>query len=53
MAGRARAEVESRWDMAVITAKLVEEYRMLVEEKRRNAMAALPLPASPPLAPGC
>ena len=34
MAKRARAEVEGRWDMATITAKLVEGYREMVKEKR-------------------
>ena len=34
MAARARAEVEENWDMAVITRRLVDEYRVLVEEKR-------------------
>jgi glycosyltransferase involved in cell wall biosynthesis len=34
MATRARAEVEAHWDMAAITAKLVESYRRLVKEKR-------------------
>ena len=28
MAARARAEVEANWDMAAITRKLVEEYRV-------------------------
>lgn len=34
MAERARAEVESQWDMAAITRRLVEGYRDLVKEKR-------------------
>jgi glycosyltransferase involved in cell wall biosynthesis len=34
MASRARVEVEQNWDMAVITRRLVEEYRVLVKEKR-------------------
>jgi hypothetical protein len=34
MASRARAEVEKNWDMAAITRKLVDEYRVLVKEKR-------------------
>ena len=34
MARRARAEVETNWDMAAITARLVESYRALWEEKR-------------------
>ena len=35
MAARARAEVESNWDMAAITAKLVDGYREMVQEKRK------------------
>jgi O-antigen biosynthesis protein len=35
MAARARREVEANWDMAAITARLVEGYRALVEERRR------------------
>jgi O-antigen biosynthesis protein len=34
MASRARAEVESNWDMGAITGKLVEGYRDMVKEKR-------------------
>jgi glycosyltransferase involved in cell wall biosynthesis len=34
MAARARAEVESRWDMPVLTQRLVETYRDSVREKR-------------------
>ena len=34
MATRARAEVEAHWDMAAITRKLVEGYKLLVREKR-------------------
>ena len=34
MARRARAEVETNWDMAAITARLVESYWALCEEKR-------------------
>ena len=34
MAVRARAEVEENWDMAAITRKLVDGYRVLVKEKR-------------------
>ena len=37
MAERARAEVVSNWDMAVITRKLVEGYRDLAREKRQGA----------------
>ncbi len=34
MAARARAEVEAHWDMAVLTGRLVDEYRALVRRKR-------------------
>ncbi|HUI78054.1 MAG TPA: glycosyltransferase [Bryobacteraceae bacterium] len=34
MAARARHEVESNWDMAVLTRGLVESYRELLREKR-------------------
>ena len=34
MARRARAEVEANWDMAAITAKLVDGYREMVAAKR-------------------
>jgi glycosyltransferase involved in cell wall biosynthesis len=34
MAARARAMVETEWDMAAITRRLVEEYRQLVRQKR-------------------
>jgi glycosyltransferase involved in cell wall biosynthesis len=34
MAQRARAEVENNWDMAAITARLVEGYRDMVTSKR-------------------
>lgn len=37
MAARARAEVERNWDMAAITAKLVEGYRELVRARRAPA----------------
>jgi GT2 family glycosyltransferase/glycosyltransferase involved in cell wall biosynthesis len=37
MASRARAEVEAHWDMAVLTGKLVEEYRGLVRRKRATS----------------
>ena len=33
MAARARAEVETNWDMAVITARLAESYRQAVRDK--------------------
>ena len=34
IAARARQEVETNWDMAVITGRLVERYRALISEKR-------------------
>ena len=37
MAERARREVESNWDMAVITGRLVERYRQVLEEKRSTS----------------
>jgi GT2 family glycosyltransferase/glycosyltransferase involved in cell wall biosynthesis len=37
MAERARLEVESNWDMPVLTQKLVESYRQILNEKRRAA----------------
>jgi glycosyltransferase involved in cell wall biosynthesis len=39
MARRARAEVESNWDMAAITARLVDGYQEIVRAKRRRAAA--------------
>jgi len=35
MAERARVEVVANWDMAAITRKLVESYRLAVAEKRK------------------
>jgi GT2 family glycosyltransferase/glycosyltransferase involved in cell wall biosynthesis len=37
LAARARKEVESNWDMAVVTARLVEKYRSLIAAKRARA----------------
>lgn len=37
MARRARAEVETNWDMAAITGRLVESYRALLAEKSTRA----------------
>jgi GT2 family glycosyltransferase/glycosyltransferase involved in cell wall biosynthesis len=34
MAARARAEVERHWDMSVITGRLVDRYRQLIQQKR-------------------
>jgi GT2 family glycosyltransferase len=47
MAARARAMVEAQWDMAAITARLVEEYRKLVRQKRAAAPGAGPVLAAP------
>jgi len=40
MARRARAEVESNWDMAILTGRLAESYRRLVEGKRKREATA-------------
>jgi GT2 family glycosyltransferase/glycosyltransferase involved in cell wall biosynthesis len=40
IAGRARQEVETNWDMAVITARLVEKYRGLILRKRSRTTIA-------------
>ena len=40
MAARARAEVERNWDMAAITARLVESYGELARRKRSLDPAA-------------
>lgn len=45
MAARARAEVVAHWDMAAITAKLVEGYREMVARKRAATASEAP-PAS-------
>jgi len=47
MAARARAMVETQWDMAAVTARLVEEYRKLVRQKRAAAPGAGPVLAAP------
>ena len=39
MAARARAEVETNWDMAALTRKLVTSYQLLVREKRAGGPA--------------
>jgi len=36
MAARARCEVEQNWDMHVITLRLVERYRQIMQEKRKR-----------------
>jgi hypothetical protein len=41
MAQRARQEVASNWDAAVITDRLVEKYRELLGAKRVTALPAL------------
>ena len=35
MTERARVEVESNWDMPVLTQKLEKSYRQVLNEKRR------------------
>jgi hypothetical protein len=40
MAARARAEVAANWDMATITARLVESYRDAVREKNPTSTSA-------------
>lgn len=45
MAARARAEVVANWDMAVLTARLVEGYRELVQDKRATALPSVSGPA--------
>ena len=42
MASRARAEVEANWDMRVLTGKLVESYRCLINEKRADPITLSP-----------
>jgi glycosyltransferase involved in cell wall biosynthesis len=37
LAARARREVETNWDMAVVTSRLVEKYRALIAAKRAQA----------------
>jgi GT2 family glycosyltransferase/glycosyltransferase involved in cell wall biosynthesis len=43
MAAQARAMVETEWDMAAITRRLVDEYRQLVRRKRAAAPGAGPI----------
>src|SRR5579862_1785303 len=40
MSRRARAEVEANWDMAAITARLIESYREAVRTKRATSPSA-------------
>jgi O-antigen biosynthesis protein len=44
MATRARTEVETNWDMAAITGKLVDSYREMVEKKRAISASSRPDP---------
>ena len=46
MAARARGEVEANWDMAAITARLVEEYRATGAGKARNRRRRMRWPAA-------
>ena len=39
MAERARTEVEANWDMAILTRRLVDSYRQMVQEKRSNGIS--------------
>ncbi len=41
MAARARAEVEANWDMRVITARLLESYKISLDAKTRSQLTAL------------
>jgi GT2 family glycosyltransferase/glycosyltransferase involved in cell wall biosynthesis len=41
MAGRARAEVEANWDMAVVTRRLVDKYDEIVQTKRGRRQLSL------------
>jgi O-antigen biosynthesis protein len=43
MARRARAEVESNWDMGILTRRLAESYRRLVQNKRAATAASEPV----------
>jgi GT2 family glycosyltransferase/glycosyltransferase involved in cell wall biosynthesis len=38
MAARARQEVEANWDMEVITRRLVDRYRQIMQQKRENSV---------------
>lgn len=52
LAARARQEVETNWDMAVITARLADRYKALIAAKRAaSGMSAAGTPASSPPAP--
>jgi len=47
MAARARREVETNWDMAILTRRLVESYRRTVREKRTRPRASAGRNAAP------
>jgi GT2 family glycosyltransferase/glycosyltransferase involved in cell wall biosynthesis len=47
MATRARLEVETNWDMAVITARLVERYREMIFRKRGGSVRGTELQEQP------
>jgi GT2 family glycosyltransferase/glycosyltransferase involved in cell wall biosynthesis len=52
LAARARQEVETNWDMAVTTARLVEKYRSLIFAKRSRAQQSNTVPGeNQPAAP--
>jgi glycosyltransferase involved in cell wall biosynthesis len=42
MAERARTEVETNWDMAVLTRRLVESYSQILQEKRTGTQKVQP-----------
>ncbi len=46
MAARARAEVETNWDMAVITRRLAESYTTVLSEKRATAVSRVQVSGS-------
>ena len=47
MAARARREVETNWDMAVITSRLVDRYRELIVRKRSGSSRSAELQEQP------
>jgi GT2 family glycosyltransferase len=47
IAARARLEVETNWDMRVITARLADRYRALISAKRASCAEGEPAPPSP------
>ncbi|HVV46191.1 MAG TPA: glycosyltransferase, partial [Bryobacteraceae bacterium] len=46
LAARARREVETNWDMAVITARLADRYKALIAAKRAASEAGEPAASS-------